>query len=77
MDTQTDPNLITDSASELSSALFQNYLSLVHYNVQSLLPKIDIIESELTYYDSLCFTETWLSPNALTLPIGSCSLHTG
>lgn len=56
---------ITDSASELSSALFQNYLSLVHYNVQSLLPKIDIIETELTNYDLLCFTETWLSPNVL------------
>ena len=56
---------ITDSASELSSALFQNYLSLVHYNVQSLLPKIDIIETELTTYDLLCFTETWLSPNVL------------
>ena len=56
---------ITDSASELSPALFQNYLSLVHYNVQSLLLKIDIIETELTKYDLLCFTETWLSPNVL------------
>lgn len=38
----------SDSASELSSAMFQQYFSLVHYNVQSLLPKLNIIESELT-----------------------------
>ena len=44
---------ITDSASELSSAFFLNYLLLLHYNVESLFPKIDIIETEHTTYDLL------------------------
>jgi hypothetical protein len=35
----------------------------MHLNVQSLKPKLEIIEAEAQYYDILVFTETWLSPN--------------
>ena len=37
-----------------------NNFSVVHYNVQSILNKIDILESELRSFNILCFTETWL-----------------
>ena len=47
---------------ELSSILqVSNNLSLVHYNIQSLLPKIDLLATELSSFDILTFSETWLS----------------
>ena len=33
---------------------------MVHFNIQSLANKIDIIESELKDFDIICLTETWL-----------------
>jgi hypothetical protein len=36
-------------------------LSFIHYNVQSLLPKIDVLGIELRDFDLLAFSETWLS----------------
>ena len=38
-----------------------NHLSFVHYNVQSLVPKLDILGAELLEFDVLAFTETWLN----------------
>ena len=58
-----------DSFSSLSSnmsdllheMLNQNHhLSFVHYNVQSLLPKIDLLQAELQNFDIIALTETWL-----------------
>ena len=39
----------------------QGNLSMVHYNVQSFANKIDIIEPELTDFDIISLTETWLN----------------
>ena len=39
----------------------QGNLSMVHYNVQSLASKTDIIEPELTNFDIISLTETWLN----------------
>ena len=39
----------------------QGNLSMVHYNVQSLANKVDLIESELTNFDIISLTETWLN----------------
>jgi hypothetical protein len=33
----------------------------MHLNVQSLVPKIDLLNVELQKFDILCFTETWLN----------------
>ena len=41
-------------------SLCQN-LSIVHYNVQSIFPKLDVLHTELIDFDILTFTETWLS----------------
>lgn len=55
------------SASSMSATLFDhlslnNNLSFVHYNVQSILSKLDILHTELFDFDILAFTETWLNP---------------
>ena len=42
------------------TADFKSYLSLIHLNIQSLKPKCDIINAELSDFDILCFTESWL-----------------
>ena len=40
--------------------MIKDKFSVVHYNVQSILNKVDIIESELSNFDIICLTETWL-----------------
>ena len=59
------------SPSSMSTNIFNSlnlnhYLSFVHYNVQSISNKLDILHVELLEFDILAFTETWLSPNILT-----------
>ncbi|MCG7876873.1 MAG: endonuclease/exonuclease/phosphatase family protein [Candidatus Thiodiazotropha endolucinida] len=64
------------SSSSLSSALssstawnltyLSKHLSFVHYNVQSIAPKIDLIAAELFDFDILAFSETWLNASILT-----------
>ena len=41
----------------------------MHYNVQSFLPKIDLLPAELCDFDILAFSETWLNPSFLTADI--------
>lgn len=62
------PNPGPESLSSMSSessyqSVFHDHLNIVHVNIQSLLPKLDILEIEMQYYDIVVFTETWLSPN--------------
>ena len=55
----------TDSSNILSSASLHslsNHLSILHLNIQSLLPKIDLIQCETIAHDILIFTESWLKP---------------
>ena len=58
-----------DSTSSLSSGSFNpselvaSNLSFVHYNVQSLAPKIQQLYADLCFFDVLAFTETWLDTN--------------
>ena len=42
--------------------MLSSHLSIMHLNIQSLLPKIDIIRCEAHAYDVLVFTESWLKP---------------
>ena len=46
----------------MNDSVFENNFSLVHYNIQSLLNKIDQIELELSHFDLIALNETWLSP---------------
>ena len=55
------------SAGSTSSYLnISHHLSFVHYNVQSILPKMDILTAELSDFDILAFSETWLRPEIST-----------
>ena len=63
----------TSSISSLASvssvfnfSKLSNHLSVVHYNVQSLVPKLDLLTTELSEFDILAFTETWLNPSVPT-----------
>ena len=38
----------------------------MHYNVQSIFSKLEILEAELFEFDILAFTETWLIPSTGT-----------
>ena len=40
------------------SSLCQN-LSIVHYNVQSIFSKLEVLHTELIDFDILTFSETW------------------
>ena len=53
------PNSSISSCS-VSTIDIASSLSLVHYNVQSILSKIDILTTELQVFDIMAFTETWL-----------------
>ena len=43
----------------------------MHYNVQSLLNKLDIIEPELSNFDLVSLSETWLNERVLTQDLAS------
>ena len=66
---QTGTSVSTANTSSLASggsmnlSTLQNKLSIVHYNVQSITRKIDILSSELFEFDILAFSETWLNPS--------------
>lgn len=61
----TTPNSSTSTAntSAFSFSNLNHHLSFVHYNVQSLVQKLDILETELFEFDILGFTESWLNPS--------------
>ena len=51
------------SSSLLSSLNLSSHLSFVHFNVQSIEPKLDLLGTELFEFDILSFSETWLNPS--------------
>ena len=77
-DVETNPGsdsveISTVSSSNLSDTSFEllsNHLSILHLNIQSLIPKLDIIRSEAKAYDVLVLSESWL-----TLRIDSSDIH--
>ena len=69
-DIHPNPGPITPSnstsSSNISTVAFNSLnlthnLSIVHYSVQSIFSKIEILHTELIDFDILTFSETWLS----------------
>ena len=61
-DLSTAPSVLNIDFSSLA-----NHLSFVHYNVQSLAPKLrDTLAAELMDFDILAFSETWLNESTLS-----------
>ncbi len=65
-DVETNPgpssneSSIVASIDELQIAIKQKF-SVVHLNAQSIRNKIDIIQAELSHFDVIALTETWLN----------------
>ena len=63
----TPSSNLSNSSSDMSNTAFNSLslvhnLSIVHYNVQSIFSKLEILHAELFEFDILAFTETWLGP---------------
>ena len=55
-------NSDSDSSScQSMTDILSSGLSILHLNIQSLKPKLDLLQAEMQAYDILIFTETWLS----------------
>ena len=50
-----------NGASLLNYELIKDKFYVIHYNVQSLQHKVPTLESELSSFQIMCFTETWLN----------------
>ena len=58
------PTVVQDNASDNTQEyVVMNNFSVVHYNIQSILNKVDVLGTELKNFDIICLTETWLNPN--------------
>ena len=57
---EPDSDSYSSTASAFSDLELKNKFSVVHYKVQSILNKVDIIQSELQQFDVISLTETWL-----------------
>ena len=55
-------HLSSSSSAAFNFSNLSNHLSFVHYNVQSIVSKLDLLASELYEFDILAFSETWLNP---------------
>ena len=59
LDHSSDDNISNSSTYDIS--IFGQNFSIVQYNIQSLMGKIDQLQIELSHFDVIALTETWLS----------------
>ena len=64
---ERNPGPLSDSSASSSDSIIsaeeqaiKDKFSVVHYNVQSILNKLDLIETELRHFDAISITESWL-----------------
>ena len=62
----TTSSLSSISSTFINSVNISHHLSFVHYNVQSLVSKLDVLHAELFHFDNLNCTETWLNSSFST-----------
>ena len=51
---------LSSASSICSAGTFQHMFSILHLNIQSLTPKIDLVQAESFAYDVMIFSETKL-----------------
>ena len=61
----------SDLSTNMSTSIFNSFsschnLSFVHYNIQNISSKLDLLHAELGHFDILAFTKTWLSASVDT-----------
>ena len=57
----SESSSISNKETELSGQTLKDTFTVVHYDIQSLLNKTNIIPSEFLSFDVICLTETWLN----------------
>ena len=57
------PNLLESESDSITMdyVSISKYFSIVHYNIQSVSNKIDLIGAEISNFSVICLTETWLN----------------
>ena len=65
IDSESISNDLSDS-SMVDLSIFEQNFSIVHYNIQSLVGKLDQIQIELSHFDVIALSESWLSENVST-----------
>jgi len=65
----------TETSSPTCNLSATNHLSFVHYNVQSLVHKLDILNTGLHEFDIIAFSETWLNDSVLSSDIMFNGFH--
>ena len=74
------PQSCSSESSSLSglhpSACSDSNISILHLNIQSLLPKLDLLEVELQPFDIVLLTETWLKPSTISDDVSISNYHT-
>ena len=73
VETNPGPNPPTDSITDVQSsmsdlsitssisAMFSSSISFLHLNIQSLVPKLNLISAEYADFDIQSFSESWLN----------------
>ena len=64
LDHSSDDNISNSSTYDIS--IFEHFFSIVQYNIQSLMGKVDQLQIELLHFDVIALTETWLSETVST-----------
>ncbi len=72
--TGSGPSTSSSNSSFVSLDLSKN-ISFVHYNVQSVFQKLDVLYADLHEFDILAFTETWLNPSIVQSDLLLCSFQ--
>ena len=54
------------NSSEMNPLFLTKHMSFVNYNVQSIFNKLDLIRVELSDFDIIAFSETWLNQSIST-----------
>ena len=55
---------------------FSSLVSFLHLNIQSIIPKLDLIAAEYEDFDILSFSESWLNSNHTDESIKLLNFHT-
>ena len=53
----------SSAESTIDMSVFEDNFSVVHYNIPSLYTKTDQLQIELSHFDIIALSETWLSPH--------------
>ena len=69
---------LVDEESDLSSCSTESIdhlFSMMHLNIQSIVPKLDLVRTESMAYDIMVFSESWLKPTVSNDSIAIANFH--